>query len=44
LAIAFDPAGDDFEFANFLELVGAQYRSIDRDPQVAGAVAFSSAG
>jgi hypothetical protein len=42
LAIALDPAGDDFEFVNFLELVGAQSRSIDRDPQVASAVAFPS--
>jgi hypothetical protein len=43
LAIALDPAGDDFEFANFLKLVRAQYRSIDRDSQVAGAVALSCA-
>ncbi|OAJ56029.1 hypothetical protein A6V36_33925 [Paraburkholderia ginsengiterrae] len=43
LSVALNPTGDDFELATFLELVGAQYRSIDRDSQVAGAVAFSSA-
>jgi len=43
LSVALDPTGDDFELATFLELVGAQYRSIDRDPQVTSAVAFSCA-